>query len=157
MRNVPGTHDGSNFIGRGGPQWTGRDGYENLQKLTGIPCVNTPSLASSPALQPEICTAFWTWKKLNAPADRGDFTAVVKLWNGGTNGMADRLLRLKGNDPFVLRATTVSVISSMIPDVPKLIPDVPKLIPVPATPIPTIKPSMFAVAASYVSSLFKKA
>lgn len=103
MGNRPGTHDGSTYIGRAGPQITGRDGYEAIGRLIGIDLVNQPTLASDPALQPKICAAFWTWKGMNAFADRDDFLGCVKAWNGGTNGLADRRTRMAGNDPIIAR------------------------------------------------------
>jgi putative chitinase len=36
MGNRPGTRDGSRFIGRGGPQVTGRDGYAEVGKRPSI-------------------------------------------------------------------------------------------------------------------------
>lgn len=107
MGNRPGTRDGSTYIGRGGPQWTGRDGYAELQRRTGVPAVNTPTSVAEHGRQPEICAAFWAWKKLNAKADLGDFKGAVKLWNGGTNGMADRLAQMAGNDPIIARLAVV--------------------------------------------------
>lgn len=103
MGNRPGTSDGSTFIGRGGPQWTGRDGYKACGRIAGIPAVEMPESVCNFELQPEVCAAFWTWKNLNVPADLGDFNRVVRLWNGGTNGMADRLAKLSGNDPILKR------------------------------------------------------
>lgn len=103
MGNRPGTHDGSTFIGRGGPQVTGRDGYQNVGRLAGIDIVNHPDAAGTYVTQPEICAAFWTWKGLNAFADRGDFLGCVKAWNGGTNGLADRRSMMSGNDPIIAR------------------------------------------------------
>lgn len=127
MGNRPGTDDGSKFIGRGGPQWTGRDGYEALQRLTGIAAVADPSLACRLDLQPEVCAAFWTWKKLNSYADRNDFAGAVKVWNGGTNGMKDRLSRMAGNDPIIDRLTAVADTTDVIntieePAIPKVEP-----------------------------------
>lgn len=116
MGNRPGTHDGSTYIGRGGPQWTGRDGYAALERLTGIPAVADPTLASQFDKQPEVCTAFWTWKNLNRFADAGDFIGCVKAWNGGTNGLADRLHLMAGNDPIIKRLESVSVIAPKLPD-----------------------------------------
>lgn len=101
MGNRPGTNDGSTYIGRGGPQITGRDGYKQVGLLIGINLVDQPDLASRPEHQPALLAGFVEWKGLNALADAGEFTAYVKRWNGGTNGMADRLDRLKGNDPIV--------------------------------------------------------
>jgi predicted chitinase len=107
MGNRPGTRDGSRYIGRGGPQWTGRDGYSELEKRSGLPAVATPESAAVYEKQPEVCVAFWDWKNLNALADAGNFRGVVKRWNGGTNGMADRLAKLEGNDPFIKRLENV--------------------------------------------------
>ncbi|MGY3605656.1 MULTISPECIES: glycoside hydrolase family 19 protein [unclassified Bradyrhizobium] len=116
MGNRPGTSDGSTYIGRGGPQWTGRDGYANLERLTGLPAVADPTVATKLELQPEVCTAFWTWKNLNRFADAGDFVGCVKAWNGGTNGLADRQHLMAGNDPIIARLETVNAIAPTIPD-----------------------------------------
>jgi predicted chitinase len=116
MGNRPGTSDGSLYIGRGGPQWTGRDGYAALERLTGLPAVTTPTVASKLDLQPEICTAFWAWKNMNRFADAGDFRGCVKAWNGGTNGMADRQHLMAGNDPIIARLETVESIAQSIPE-----------------------------------------
>lgn len=116
MGNRKGTSDGSTYIGRGGPQWTGRDGYAALERLTGLPAVINPSVASQLDKQPEVCVAFWQWKNLNRFADAGDFTGCVKAWNGGTNGMADRLALKAGNDPILARLENVGAIASSIPE-----------------------------------------
>lgn len=118
MGNRPGTSDGSTFIGRGGPQWTGRDGYEALERLTGLPVVADPSIASRLDMQPEICAAFWAWKSLNRFADAGDFTGCVKIWNGGTNGMADRLSLMAGNDPILKRLGSLDAAAVALPPTP---------------------------------------
>lgn len=87
MGNRPGTHDGSAFIGRGGPQITGRDGYAEIGKRINVDLVNHPELASSAILQPSITAAFWDWKNANHYADNRDLTGLRKAWNGGTNGL----------------------------------------------------------------------
>jgi putative chitinase len=115
MGNRPGTSDGSTYIGRGGPQWTGRDGYANLERLTGLPAVADPTVATKFELQPEVCAAFWTWKNLNRFADAGDFIGCVKAWNGGTNGLADRQHLMAGNDPVIARLETVNAIAPAVP------------------------------------------
>lgn len=123
MGNRPGTHDGSTYIGRGGPQWTGREGYEECEKRTGLPAVSNPSIICQPQYQPEVCAAFWTWKNLNKFADVGDFTGCVKVWNGGTNGLADRLHLMAGNDPIISRLkTSDKIVSTIQPSAP--LPDV---------------------------------
>jgi predicted chitinase len=114
MGNRPGTKDGSTYIGRGGPQITGRDGYKEVGKRCGLDLVNNPELASSPAAQPAILAAFWSWKKLNAKADAGDFIGCVKLWNGGTNGLADRKAHLAGNDPIIQRLTNFTGVAHVL-------------------------------------------
>lgn len=103
----PPSHDGSTYIGRGGPQWTGREGYQEAQKRTGLPAVATPSVLTRHEAQPEVCAAFWDWKRLNPKADAGDFRGVVKAWNGGYVGFADREERLRGNDPAIARLANV--------------------------------------------------
>lgn len=115
MGNRAGTSDGSTYIGRGGPQWTGRGGYEALQRLTGLPVVETPSVASQLDRQPEICAAFWTWKGLNRLADANDFLGCVTAWNGGANGLADRKELMAGNDPVIAKLETVAAISAAVP------------------------------------------
>jgi len=117
MGNRPGTHDGSTFIGHGGPQWTGRDGHEALARylseLLGLPRMTAEEAvryAISYPAQPAVCVAFWMWKNLNAKADIGDFKGAVKLWNGGQIGMADRLAQMEGNDPFIKRFDNVETI-----------------------------------------------
>jgi putative chitinase len=110
MGNRPGTRDGSAFIGRGGPQWTGRDGYAALSKFLGKDAVALPALAARYDLQPEVCAGFWTWKNLNPKADAGNFLGTVKLWNGGTNGLADREHLMAGNDATIQRLATVNAI-----------------------------------------------
>lgn len=108
MGNRPGSNDGSTFIGRGGPQWTGRDGYTALQMETGLAVVEAPWLACRFDMQPEVCAAFWSWKNLNRYADANDFTGAVKIWNGGTNGMADRKAMMAGNNPVISRLVLTS-------------------------------------------------
>ncbi|MDF3809254.1 MULTISPECIES: hypothetical protein [Rhodopseudomonas] len=116
MGNRAGTSDGSRYIGRGGPQWTGRDGYAALQRITTLPAVDNPNIVSRLDLQPEICAAFWQWKNLNRFADAGDFKGCVRAWNGGNNGMADRLAQMAGNDPIIQRLALVEGKASQIPE-----------------------------------------
>ncbi len=48
MGNKPGSNDGYNFRGRGGSQTTGREGYERVQKQTGLPVVTNPDMLIDP-------------------------------------------------------------------------------------------------------------
>jgi len=126
MGNRPGTSDGSTYIGRGGPQWTGRDGYTNCERRSGVPAVSIPQAVSQLDLQPEICAAFWSWKALNAKADVGDFKGLVKIWNGGTNGLADREQLMAGNDPIIARMAVAATAAAKVKPLPGG----------PATPVP---------------------
>lgn len=101
MGNVPGTDDGSRFIGRGAPQITGRDGYLKVGSICNLDLVNDPELATKPEHQPAILAAFFIWKALSKPADKEDFYGFVKSWNGGANGLSDRVAYLKGNNPII--------------------------------------------------------
>lgn len=91
MGNRPGTHDGSNYIGRGGPQITGRDGYAAVGKRIGVDLVVNPTFACKPELQPAIAEAFWNWKNeqagLTHVADAGNVVRAREIWNGGHNGL----------------------------------------------------------------------
>jgi len=108
MGNRPGTDDGSKYIGRGGPQITGRGGYKAVGKLAKLPLVKKPELATLPENQPAILAAFWTWKNLNKYADKGQFIECVRRWNGGTNGLADRKAKLAGNEPIISRLNNIA-------------------------------------------------
>lgn len=111
MGNRPGTHDGSAFIGHGGPQWTGRDGHEALARVLKdlVPgCANLTAeqaieYAIDHKMQPQVLAAFWIWKNLNPVCDVGGLRAVTRPWNGGYIGMADREAMMAGNDPVVAR------------------------------------------------------
>jgi predicted chitinase len=87
MGNRPGTNDGWNFIGRGAPQITGRDGYDEIGRRIGIDLTATPQRACEPELQPTIIAAFWAWKKLSPLADAGQLVVARERWNGGHNGL----------------------------------------------------------------------
>lgn len=99
MGNRPGTSDGYDYRGRGIIQITGRDGYAEVAKISGLDLVDHPELATEPQNLLAIAAAFWTWKNLNAVVDgtrtvkgyaRGSIEAVTKIVNGGQNGIADR-------------------------------------------------------------------
>ncbi|EYD75756.1 putative glycoside hydrolase [Rubellimicrobium mesophilum DSM 19309] len=107
MGNREGTDDGSRYIGRGGPQITGRDGYREVGRRCGLDLVNNPDLTALPQHQPAILAAFWDWKGLAKLADAGNFKAFVKRWNGGNVGQKDREALLKGNDPVIGRLQSV--------------------------------------------------
>lgn len=114
MGNKPGSRDGSIYIGRGGPQVTGRDGYNAVGQRAGRDFVGNYLDVCEALLQPEVCSAFWTWKGMNAFADRGDFLGCVKAWNGGTNGLADRKQLMAGNNPIIVKIQNVEQVAQVI-------------------------------------------
>lgn len=146
MGNRPGTSDGSTFIGRGGPQVTGRDGYAEVGKRIGVDLVAAPELASSSELQPDICAAFWDWKSLNKYADAGSFIDCVKLWNGGTNGLADRQTQLGRILPILAKAEWGEFAQPAPTPPPVSTPE----------PVPS-QPSFWAAFFMAITNLFKRA
>lgn len=124
MGNRPGTHDGSTYIGRGGPQATGRDGYRAVGQRCDRDFETDYKAISELELQPEVCVAFWTWKNMNRFADAGDFLGCVKSWNGGTNGLADRKALMAGNNPVITRIQNVEAASQVIDAIPAAAPPV---------------------------------
>jgi putative chitinase len=123
MGNRLGTSDGSRYIGRGGPQISGRDGYAEVGRRIGVDLVDNPELASSPALQPDIAAAFWDWKGMNRFADAGDFVGCVKAWNGGTNGLAERRVQFARILPILQRAEWGEVVAAPVKPPPDPAPD----------------------------------
>jgi predicted chitinase len=118
MGNRPGTSDGSRYIGRGACQHTGREGYAEMQKRTGLPLVENPELAAAPEHQAALIAAFWSWKNMNSLADADDFVGVVRRWNGGTIGMADRRARMAGNDLPIKEMPDVDRIDDVVKQLP---------------------------------------
>lgn len=147
MGNRVGTSDGSRYIGRGGPQITGRDGYAEIGRRIGVDLVNNPELAVSSALQPDIAAAFWDWKGMNRFADAGDFIGCVKAWNGGTNGLAERQAQLARMLPILQMAEWSEVIAGP----PKPPPD-----PI-SISTPALQPSAWAAFFMAIAKLFVRA
>lgn len=84
--------DGVKYKGRGLIQVTGRANYTKCMMALDIDCVEHPELLEEPI---NACrSAAWFWKShgLNELADLGDQTKVTKRINGGTNGLAERLM-----------------------------------------------------------------
>ena len=146
MGNRPGTSDGSRFIGRGGPQITGRDGYSEIGRRIGVDLINNPTSASDAALQPAIAAAFWDWKKMNDPADKGDFLRCVKLWNGGTNGLAERKAQLARITGIVAGLPTATSVPASPTAPPKAAND----------NVPSPTPGGWAAVFSTLANLFKR-
>lgn len=82
--------DGVRYKGRGLIQITGRANYTALMMALDIDCVENPEVLEEPVNACRSAGWFWSTKNLNALADKGDFLAVTKRINGGTNGLKDR-------------------------------------------------------------------
>jgi len=88
--------DGKRYMGRGLIQTTGRANYRATRDGLAAFVPNVPDFEAVPALleRPDLAalSAAWYWhsRGLNALADAGDFVAITRRINGGTNGLADR-------------------------------------------------------------------
>lgn len=116
MGNRPNTHDGSWYIGRGGPQLTGRDEYETIGDMIKVDLINNPNAACRPELQPDIVAAYWQSKNLDRfIGSVVDIVGARKVWNGGTNGLDvvqkqyPRILKLLSNHLPVTAAISVQL------------------------------------------------
>lgn len=86
--NQPG--DGKRYMGRGLIQVTGRANYRACGLALGIELEAAPTMLEMDALAARSAAWFWASRNLNALADAGDFVALTRRINGGTNGLADR-------------------------------------------------------------------
>lgn len=84
--------DGKRFKGRGPIQLTGRANYKKFGDLLGLDLISNPTIAATKEVGFRIAGLYWQSKKLNALADKREFTKITKAINGGLNGEADRLM-----------------------------------------------------------------
>jgi predicted chitinase len=82
--------DGRRYKGRGPIQLTGRANYRDAGRELGLPLEEKPELVATPAVGFRTAAWFWRTRELNELADAGNFLAITKRINGGTNGLADR-------------------------------------------------------------------
>lgn len=81
--------DAYKYRGRGFVQLTGKDNYRTAAAAVGVDLVGNPDAAATPEVAAKI--AVWYWKtRVGIKGGSGDTTAVTKLINGGTIGLADR-------------------------------------------------------------------
>lgn len=93
--NVPGTSDGSTYIGRGLIQLTGHANYEKLGAKVDLNLVDQPELVNDPAHALECGVAMFIQLGCLKPAQADDVATVTKLINGGVVGLADRQAKLE--------------------------------------------------------------
>jgi putative chitinase len=83
--------DGGKFFGRGVIQLTGRANYTSFATAIGKPeLIENPSLVATPEYACLSAGWFWSTRKLNDLADKGDYDTMTRRINGGTLGLAER-------------------------------------------------------------------
>lgn len=82
--------DGERFKGRGLIQITGRANYRRCGEALGLPLLGRPELLEEPQHAAMSAAWFWAANGLNSLADAGEFEAITRRINGGTNGAAER-------------------------------------------------------------------
>jgi predicted chitinase len=83
--------DGRRYKGRGPIQLTGRANYRWAGRILKLPLEQNPGLAAQHEVGWRIAALYWKSHGLNELADKGQFVAITRRINGGTNGLADRL------------------------------------------------------------------
>ncbi|MCU9137698.1 glycoside hydrolase family 19 protein [Pseudomonas aeruginosa] len=83
--------DGWCYRGRGLLQITGRANYRAAGAGLGQPLEQEPELLEQPEWAAISAAWWWASHGLNDLADRGEFAAITRRVNGGTNGQAERL------------------------------------------------------------------
>lgn len=87
---MEGLGDGYRFRGRGIIQLTGRDNYTRCGQAIGLDLAAHPEMLEQPLWAAISAGWFWATNGCNELADAGDYLAVTKRINGGTNGLQDR-------------------------------------------------------------------
>lgn len=82
--------DGQKYKGRGLIQLTGRNNYLSCKNDWKIDVLANPEILAKPDGAVRSSMWFWWKKGLNILADRGEFDAITRRINGGTNGYAQR-------------------------------------------------------------------
>jgi putative chitinase len=85
--------DGHRYRGRGPIQLTGRNNYRVYGAALHVDLEGHPELAAQPDVGFRIAAWYWTTHGLNQLADAGNFDAITRKINGGTNGTEDRRRR----------------------------------------------------------------
>jgi len=78
------------YIGRGPIQLTWERNYAAAGDWLGLDLVNHPAWVEQPAIGWQCAAWYWINTGLNAHTDAGDFEALTRAINGGTNGIKDR-------------------------------------------------------------------
>jgi len=87
--------DGFRFRGRGLIQNTGRANYARLAKVFKVNFEGDPDLMAKFPWAAVTAAEYWRSRNINTFADADDVQRVTRLINGGLNGLADRMERLR--------------------------------------------------------------
>lgn len=114
--------DGVRYKGRGIFQLTGRSNYTAMAKELGVDLVNNPNLAATPEIAVQTACVYWNTHNLSSIADSNlsfsnTCTAITRKINGGTNGLADRLMYSTRAETVLVNVTNVTTIPTT-PTVP---------------------------------------
>lgn len=82
--------DGMRFKGHGPIQITGRTNHKSCGLALGIDLIAEPRLICTPEYGTASACWFWNSRRLSPLADRGWFSTITKIINGGFNGLEDR-------------------------------------------------------------------
>ncbi len=85
--------DGFKYRGRSIIQLTGKANYQKYSKAVGFDFVKFPDRLKEYPWAVDCAGWFWEDKKLNPLADKGNIDTIVKIINGGDNGLADTKVR----------------------------------------------------------------
>lgn len=85
--------DGYYYRGRGLIQCTGRSNMAQMAEWLGLDLLGSPELLEQPRWAALSAATWWARHGCNQLADAGDFEALTRRINGGTNGLEDRLKR----------------------------------------------------------------
>jgi putative chitinase len=85
--------DGRRFAGRGLIQITGRTNYAHCGAALALDLLGHPELLEDDITAARSAAWWWSHHGCNALADSGNFVALTRRINGGTNGLADRMRR----------------------------------------------------------------
>jgi putative chitinase len=91
-RDLGNTHpgDGVRFKGRTFIQITGRNNSAAISRALGVDFLTHPAKLAEQRYAAKGAAWWWKTHGCNELADRGDFVALTRRINGGTNGLVDR-------------------------------------------------------------------
>ena len=98
MGNRPGSNDGYDYRGSNVLQHTGATEFDRVQRRTGLPVKSNPDLLRDPARADagwRAACSYFVDRGALAAANAGNTAEVTRRVNGGSNGLADRILLKK--------------------------------------------------------------